>query len=47
MPIYKQLVKTLRILVTGGGSAGHISPALAVIQTLKEIADPVPQYLYV
>ena len=31
--------KTIRILVTGGGSAGHISPALAVIQTIKEMAS--------
>lgn len=28
----------MRILVTGGGTSGHISPALAVIQTLREIA---------
>ena len=40
-------MKPLRILVTGGGSAGHISPALAIIQTLQDISDPVPQFLYV
>jgi len=40
-------VKPLRILVTGGGSVGHISPALATIQTLKVIADPTPEFLYV
>ncbi len=28
----------MKILVTGGGSAGHISPALATIQAIREIA---------
>ena len=42
---------TYRILVTGGGSSGHISPALAIIQTIKEIAerpeaDALPIFLY-
>lgn len=32
--------------MTGGGSAGHISPALAVIQTLKESAPVPPEFLY-
>jgi UDP-N-acetylglucosamine--N-acetylmuramyl-(pentapeptide) pyrophosphoryl-undecaprenol N-acetylglucosamine transferase len=44
-------VETLRILVTGGGTSGHISPALAVIQTLREqsIQDATwtPEFLYV
>jgi UDP-N-acetylglucosamine--N-acetylmuramyl-(pentapeptide) pyrophosphoryl-undecaprenol N-acetylglucosamine transferase len=31
-------VKTLRILVSGGGSSGHISPALAIISALNEMA---------
>lgn len=31
-------MKTLKILVTGGGSSGHISPALAIIQTLRDLA---------
>src|SRR5688572_7862401 len=31
-------MKTLKILVTGGGSSGHISPALAIIQTLRAMA---------
>jgi UDP-N-acetylglucosamine--N-acetylmuramyl-(pentapeptide) pyrophosphoryl-undecaprenol N-acetylglucosamine transferase len=32
-------VKTLRILVSGGGSSGHISPALAIISALNELAS--------
>ncbi|MBV9865916.1 MAG: undecaprenyldiphospho-muramoylpentapeptide beta-N-acetylglucosaminyltransferase [Abitibacteriaceae bacterium] len=42
---------TLKILVTGGGSSGHISPALAIIKTLQELAaqtgaDWTPRFLY-
>lgn len=45
-------MRTLRILVTGGGSSGHISPALAIIQAIKELAaqpdtDWTPEFLYV
>jgi UDP-N-acetylglucosamine--N-acetylmuramyl-(pentapeptide) pyrophosphoryl-undecaprenol N-acetylglucosamine transferase len=45
-------LRTLRILVTGGGSSGHISPALAIIQAIKELAaqpdtDWTPEFLYV
>lgn len=45
-------MKTLRILVTGGGSSGHISPALAIIQAIESLAaEPgcawTPQFLYV
>lgn len=44
-------MSTLKILVTGGGSSGHISPALAIIQTIKELAAQpgcawTPQFCY-
>lgn len=35
-----------KILVTGGGTSGHISPALALIGTLREL-QPGAEFLYV
>jgi UDP-N-acetylglucosamine--N-acetylmuramyl-(pentapeptide) pyrophosphoryl-undecaprenol N-acetylglucosamine transferase len=35
-------MREIRICVTGGGSSGHISPALAIIQTLREMAQQPP-----
>src|SRR3954453_17828709 len=32
-------MRTINILVTGGGSSGHISPALAIIKTIGELAE--------
>ncbi len=44
-------MRELRILVTGGGSSGHISPALAIIATLRQMAaqttEWAPNFLYV
>jgi UDP-N-acetylglucosamine--N-acetylmuramyl-(pentapeptide) pyrophosphoryl-undecaprenol N-acetylglucosamine transferase len=45
-------VTEIRILVTGGGTGGHVAPALAVIQTLRERAalpdaNFSPTFLYV
>ncbi|MBC8143337.1 MAG: UDP-N-acetylglucosamine--N-acetylmuramyl-(pentapeptide) pyrophosphoryl-undecaprenol N-acetylglucosamine transferase [Armatimonadetes bacterium] len=45
-------MKRVRILVTGGGTGGHVSPALAVVQTLREWASRpnavfAPEFLYV
>ncbi|HEX8834411.1 MAG TPA: undecaprenyldiphospho-muramoylpentapeptide beta-N-acetylglucosaminyltransferase [Abditibacteriaceae bacterium] len=44
-------MKTLKILVTGGGTSGHISPAMAIIKTIDALAAAPgaawkPQYLY-
>jgi UDP-N-acetylglucosamine--N-acetylmuramyl-(pentapeptide) pyrophosphoryl-undecaprenol N-acetylglucosamine transferase len=41
--------KTLKILIAGGGTSGHISPALAVIDTLRSIANDAweAEFLYI
>lgn len=36
----------MRLLVSGGGTGGHIYPALALIEDLKE-KDPTAEILYV
>lgn len=36
----------LKILVTGGGTSGHISPALALIQTLRDLENDL-EFLYI
>ncbi|RYX84923.1 undecaprenyldiphospho-muramoylpentapeptide beta-N-acetylglucosaminyltransferase [bacterium] len=38
--------RPVRILVTGGGTSGHISPALALISTLREL-EPTAQFQYI
>lgn len=44
--------REVRILVTGGGTGGHVSPALAVVQTVREMAgapgtDWTPVFRYI
>ena len=43
--------RTVRVLVSGGGSGGHVTPALATIEEIKELAEREgtwsPTFLYV
>lgn len=36
----------MRVIVTGGGTGGHIYPALAIIRKIKE-QDPTSEFLYI
>jgi UDP-N-acetylglucosamine--N-acetylmuramyl-(pentapeptide) pyrophosphoryl-undecaprenol N-acetylglucosamine transferase len=43
-------MRTIKFLVTGGGSSGHISPALAIIRTIGALAEGTdwqPQFRYI
>ena len=42
-----ETLRPLRILLTGGGTGGHVGPALAVAQMLRQIADVPPVLCYV
>lgn len=45
-PAFSASERPIKVLLTGGGTAGHISPALAVVQTLREM-DADCEFLYV
>ena len=37
---------SLKILISGGGTGGHIFPAIAIANTIKEI-NPETEFLFV
>ncbi len=50
MLVYNGGMRTIKILVTGGGSSGHISPALAIIKAISDLAEGAdwrPQFRYI
>jgi UDP-N-acetylglucosamine--N-acetylmuramyl-(pentapeptide) pyrophosphoryl-undecaprenol N-acetylglucosamine transferase len=48
--VKSQTRRAVRILVTGGGTGGHVTPALATVRAVQEVASAegwTPEFLYV